>query len=110
MTDCEITLDAAAWRDFRDIYAALLTALGAPEWHGPNLDAMYDALVAGHYRALAVSQPGPGENGAQRRPLRVTVTNAETASAAGRAYLARLVTVFDDARAQYGVEARLLIA
>jgi len=32
------------------------------------------------------------------------------ASAAVRAYLARLVTVFDDARAQYGVEATLRLA
>lgn len=107
---CEITLDAAAWRDFRDIYAAMLPALGAPEWHGPNLDAVYDALVAGHYSAVAVPRPDPSELKACRRPLRVTVTNAEQASAAVRAYLARLVTVFDDAHAQYGVDARLMIA
>ncbi|SEL25689.1 Barstar, RNAse (barnase) inhibitor [Sphingomonas palmae] len=91
-----ITLDAADWQDFRDIYAALLTALGAPDWHGPNLDAVYDALVAGHYRVAL--------------PFVVTVRGAEKVSAAIQTYLARLVTVFDDARAQYGVDARLVIA
>ena len=110
VTACEIALDAAAWRDFRDIYAAMMPALGAPEWHGPNLDAVYDALVAGHYRALAIPRPDPSDGRARQRPLRVTVTKAEHASAAARAYLARLVTVFDDARAQYGVDARLMIA
>lgn len=110
VTACEITLDAAAWRDVRDIYAAMLPALGAPEWHGPNLDAVYDALVAGHYRALVVSRTDPSDGEARQRPFRVTVTNADQASAAVCVYLARLVTVFDDARAQYGVDARLVIA
>lgn len=94
-----IILDARGWLSFRDIYAAMLPALGAPEWHGPNLDAVYDALVAGHYRYTP--------------PLLVTVTGgaeASEASEAVRAYLARLVTVFDDARADYGVDATLRLA
>lgn len=92
----EITLDAAAWQDFRDIYAALLPALGAPDWHGPNLDAVYDALVAGHYRVAP--------------PLTVIVREVARSSDAVRAYLPRLVTVFNDARAQYDIDARLILA
>jgi RNAse (barnase) inhibitor barstar len=120
MTAREITLDAAAWRVFRDIHAAMLPALGAPDWHGPNLDAVYDALVAGHYRVMSGSAAIPNDGAAevsgddagieQARPLRVTVIKTGAASAAVRAYLARLVTVFDDARAQYGVDARLRLA
>lgn len=91
-----IILDARGWEGFRDIYAAMLPALGAPEWHGPNLDAVYDALVAGHYRFTP--------------PLLVTVTDVAQASEAVRAYLARLVTVFDDARADYSVAATLRLA
>ena len=91
-----ITLDARGWQEFRDIYAALLPALGAPDWHGPNLDAVYDALVAGHYRVAP--------------PFVVTIREVDAASAAVRAYLPRLVTVFDDARAQYGIDARLVLA
>ncbi len=91
-----IMLDAAGWQDFRDIYAALLPALGAPDWHGPNLDAVYDALVAGHYRI--------------RPPIVVTVQAVNQASQSMRTYLARLVTVFDDAQAQYGIDARLVLA
>jgi RNAse (barnase) inhibitor barstar len=120
MTAREITLDAAAWREFRDIYAAMLPALGAPDWHGPNLDAVYDALVAGHYKVMSASAAVADGEAAEvsrndagigrARPLRVTMINTGAASAAVRAYLARLVTVFDDARAQYGVEARLRLS
>lgn len=91
-----ITLDAAGWQEFRDFYAAMLPALDAPDWHGPNLDAVYDALVAGHYR--------------YRPPLLVRIENVGAASAAVQAYLRRVVTVFDDAQAQYGVDARLELA
>jgi RNAse (barnase) inhibitor barstar len=40
----EITLDATTWSDRDDFYDALLPALGAPEWHGRNLDALSDTL------------------------------------------------------------------
>lgn len=91
-----ITLDAKPWLRFRDIYAALLPALGAPDWHGPNLDAVYDALVAGHYRVAS--------------PFTVTIRNVAVTTGEVRAYLDRLVTVFDDARAQYSVDAMLRLA
>ena len=39
-----IVLDAAGWHDSADFYDALLPALGAPEWHGRNLDALLDSL------------------------------------------------------------------
>lgn len=88
-----LTFDAARWVTFRDIYAAILPALGAPDWHGPNLDAVYDALVAGHSRVPS--------------PLELTIVNVSAASEGVRVYLDRLVTVFDDARSDYGVAATL---
>ncbi len=61
-----IRLDARGWQQREDFWAALLPALGTPDWHGPNLDALYDGLVAGENRVpppltveIAVSTPLP---------------------------------------------------
>jgi RNAse (barnase) inhibitor barstar len=43
----EIVLDGSSWRSVEDFYAALLPALGAPDWHGHNLDALNDSLGGG---------------------------------------------------------------
>jgi RNAse (barnase) inhibitor barstar len=40
----EIRLDAAKWKTRDDFYDALLSALGAPAWHGHNLDALKDSI------------------------------------------------------------------
>ncbi|WP_436216152.1 barstar family protein [Bradyrhizobium sp. LjRoot220] len=42
-----IELNAENWRTWRDLYDALLTALGAPEGHGRNLNALIDSMVWG---------------------------------------------------------------
>lgn len=42
-----IDLDAREWRVVEDAYAVLLPAIGAPHWHGHNLDALNDSLVTG---------------------------------------------------------------
>jgi RNAse (barnase) inhibitor barstar len=39
-----ITLDGSAWRTGGDFYDAILLALGAPAWHGRNLDALNDTI------------------------------------------------------------------
>jgi len=46
-----IELDARTWRSQDDAYAALLPVVGAPSWHGHNLDALSDSLVAGSINA-----------------------------------------------------------
>ncbi len=43
----EIILDAKGWKSQEDFFIALLPKLGAPNWHGHNLDALWDSLVAG---------------------------------------------------------------
>jgi hypothetical protein len=42
-----IELDATNWRTALDLYDALLAALGAPEWHGRNLNALADSMIWG---------------------------------------------------------------
>ncbi|MDR6789332.1 hypothetical protein J2Y58_002703 [Sphingomonas sp. BE138] len=62
-----IRLDARAWQTREHFRAALLPALGAPAWHGRNLNALYAGLVAGEDRVrpplmveIVVARPLPG--------------------------------------------------
>jgi len=43
----EITLSGVHWRTPDDFYNALLPSLGAPGWHGHNLDALWDSITGG---------------------------------------------------------------
>ena len=91
-----IVLDARGWRSRADFFAALLPALRTPEWAGGNLDALFDCLVAGH---LGVPLP-----------VVVQVSGASGVPRDVAAYLARAVRVFDDARRQYAVDARMVVS
>jgi RNAse (barnase) inhibitor barstar len=42
-----IRLDASDWRTPDDFYSSLLPELGAPAWHGRNLDALWDSIGEG---------------------------------------------------------------
>jgi len=42
-----IQLDGATWATANDFYCSYLAAVGAPSWHGRNLDALWDSLTAG---------------------------------------------------------------
>jgi len=42
-----LALDGVSWRSSDDFVDALLRALGAPEWHGRNLDALEDSIGGG---------------------------------------------------------------
>jgi RNAse (barnase) inhibitor barstar len=50
----EITLDAAGWQSGDDVYSAFLHAVGAPSWHGRNLDALRDSIGAGQINVIEV--------------------------------------------------------
>jgi hypothetical protein len=41
----EIELDGQGWTAVDDFYSSYLAAVGAPEWHGHNLDALWDSLT-----------------------------------------------------------------
>ena len=47
-----IELDAEKWRTVLDLFAALLPALGAPEWHGESLPALIDSMIWGEINAI----------------------------------------------------------
>ena len=42
-----IELDAKNWTSAVDFYSALLSSIGAPEWHGRNIDALVDSMIWG---------------------------------------------------------------
>ena len=46
-TVAEIDLVAAEWVTALDFYEALLAALGAPESHGRNVNALMDSMIFG---------------------------------------------------------------
>jgi len=73
-----IILDATAWRSPDDFYSALLPELGAPAWHGRNLDALDDSLYGG------IDEVEP--------PFTVIIENSTGLSADVRAFLARAVS------------------
>jgi RNAse (barnase) inhibitor barstar len=47
-----IELDAAEWKSIFDFYNALLAAIGAPEWHGKNPNALIDSMIWGGINAV----------------------------------------------------------
>jgi RNAse (barnase) inhibitor barstar len=64
-----IELDGSSWQTKEDFYLALLSALGAPEWHGHNLDAMEETLRGGDINRvnppLSITFFGSQEMGAE---------------------------------------------
>ena len=42
----ELVLNGADWATIEDVYNAFFRAVGAPEWHGHNLDALLTASQA----------------------------------------------------------------
>ena len=83
-----VTLQAAGWQTSDDLWSALLQALGAPEWHGNSLDALFDSLVA----KLNTIKP----------PLVVEFVGLARATPAIVAYATRIPGVFNDAAAETG--------
>src|SRR5580693_4282422 len=46
-----IELDAADWTSASDFYEALFAAIGAPSWHGRNVNALVDSMIYGGINA-----------------------------------------------------------
>ena len=43
----EILLNASNWKTSSDFYAALLPAIGAPDWHGDSVNALIASITGG---------------------------------------------------------------
>ena len=73
----EIRLDGTAWQTEGDVYDALLSALGAPSWHGRNLDALNDTLAGNDVNRI-------------RQPLSIMISGMNVMSAEAREFVERL--------------------
>jgi len=82
-----ISLDASRWDSPEDFYSAFLPQLGAPAWHGHNLDALDDSLGGGGINAL---EP----------PFRVEIDGAENLSESMKQFLSDVERLFADVRAE----------
>lgn len=82
-----ILLDASQWRSPDDCYSAILPELGAPAWHGRNLDALDDSLGGGGINAV---EP----------PFRVEIAGASNLSEPMQHFLSKVERVFEDVRAE----------
>ena len=82
-----ISLDASQWRSPDDFYSAILPELGAPAWHGRNLDALNDSLGGGGINAL---EP----------PFRVEVAGADKIPEPMQHFLSEVERVFAEVRAE----------
>jgi RNAse (barnase) inhibitor barstar len=87
----EIALDASAWQDRDDFYDALLPALGAPGWHGRNLDALNDSISSDDISAM-------------RLPFRIKIANAASVPPGLQEYLFKFSDLLTDLRVNRGCE------
>lgn len=84
-TETIIRLDAAHWREVDDLYNALLAALGAPQWHGRNLNALEESLADDDINKV-------------RQPFSIEVASADRASPIVRRALDGLADLVRDLR------------
>ena len=50
----ELILDASTWNTYDDVYDSFFKAVGAPEWHGRNLNALNDSIAGGQINAIEI--------------------------------------------------------
>ncbi|MFA5965680.1 MAG: barstar family protein [Sphingomonas sp.] len=48
----KIVIDTSDWKDLQDFYRAILKELGAPDWHGHNINALIDSVVYGDINSV----------------------------------------------------------
>jgi RNAse (barnase) inhibitor barstar len=82
----EIVLSGDNWKTPEDLYGALLFSLGAPDWHGHNLDAVWDSITGG-----GINRIDP--------PFAIRVTGIDSLPEDCKALLDRLVDLLSEAKA-----------
>lgn len=83
----EVVISAASWETPDDFYAAFLAAVGAPPWHGHNLDALWDSITGGDINRI-------------NAPYRVRIIGTGQVSEGCKQLIERFVALIQDARAK----------
>jgi RNAse (barnase) inhibitor barstar len=76
----DLSLDANGWKDADDFYDAFFRIVGAPGWHGRNLDALNDSISTGRINEVEV-------------PYKVTIRNLQNAEGPAREMTNRFVNL-----------------
>ncbi|MDC0657167.1 barstar family protein [Leisingera sp. SS27] len=92
----QISADISACRTADEVYDVLLAVLEAPDWHGRNLDALWDCLVN-------------GDNGLCP-PFSITFNGSERLPPSLVELPEKIQKVFDEAREVESIEAFLVLA
>lgn len=82
-----IELNASKWKTSEDFYKDLLDALGAPDWHGESLDALWDSIVGG-----GINEVSP--------PFEIKILPTEHIPEVLRAYLQQFEEMIVEARTE----------
>ena len=91
----EITVDVSACSSTQDFYALLLVGLGAPAWHGKNLDALWDTISSDDINDV-------------RAPFTVRFINVQNAQSELKSLVEKIGEIFVEARMD-GVDVACLI-
>ena len=83
----EIVLSCADWTTPEDFYQCLLPLLGAPDWHGHNLDALWDSITCG-----GINRVNP--------PFKILVTEVDELTPLCKGLLDRFVALIAEAEAE----------
>jgi RNAse (barnase) inhibitor barstar len=91
-----IDLDGTTWTRADDFYSAYFAAVGAPEWHGRNLDALWDSLTGAD---INLRNP----------PFRIRITGSARMSVDAREIVGRFEALIHEAgRAGHAVQIEVL--
>ena len=90
-----IIVDATGWLEPDDFYRAVLPVLGAPGWHGHNLDALWDSVTSN----INDVQP----------PYTLIIKNSSQMSGEMADFLSKVRSLFQQARDERGITVELRI-
>jgi RNAse (barnase) inhibitor barstar len=82
-----IAINGGGWANASDFYEAYLAAVGAPKWHGRNLDALWDSLTGG-----GINQRNP--------PFRVQISGTSEMGDDARKMVTRFEALISEARGE----------
>lgn len=88
-------MDASTWSSQDDFFSALLPELGSPDWHGYNLNVLWDSITSD------INDVGP--------PFRIIVRHASDLPADMAALFEQVSSVFADARSQRAIDVWFII-
>jgi RNAse (barnase) inhibitor barstar len=83
----EVVLDASNWTTPNDFYDSFFSAVGAPDWHGRNLDALNDSIATGNINQIEV-------------PYRIVIENLSQAEPDARATTGRFIELIHQLEAE----------